>query len=151
MMPGCKKNYTSEISVDRAAPFGIFAQQNYPDGWLDPVCLMCSNVAETATINIEIDQLSCTESKNCPNAKDLVPTKIPAGACKGKLTPIKNEITQKKIMIPFNFRNEPLYTNLNALTYFLNKLPEACPIVHCNLMMPGCKTPFTEKISIDGK
>ena len=25
MMPGCKKNYTTEISVDNRAPFGIFA------------------------------------------------------------------------------------------------------------------------------
>ena len=112
---------------------------------------MCSNVAETVTIDIEIDQLSCSDSKNCPNAKDLVPTKVAAGACKGKLTPINNDVEHKKISIPYNFRSEALYTNLNAMTYFLNSKPEECPIVHCNLMMPGCKTPFTEKISIDGR
>jgi hypothetical protein len=90
MLPGCQKNYTTEIFVDKNAPFQIFAQQNYPDGWIDPVCLICSNFDETISYNMEIDQLSCTESKNCPNATDLVPTKIPAGACKGHLIPITN-------------------------------------------------------------
>ena len=150
-MPGCKKNYTTEISVNERYPFGMFAQQNYPDGWVDPICLMCSNVDETKTIDIEIDQLSCTASKNCPNSKDLVPAKVDAGTCKNQLTPIKNDFTQKKIIIPYNYRENPLYTNLNAMTYFLNEKPEICPIVHCNLMMPGCKTPYTEKISIDGR
>ena len=97
------------------------------------------NIDYKVTIDIEIDQLSCTESKNCPNAKDLVPTKVAAGECKNQLTPISNYETQKKIIIPFNYREIPLYTNLNAMTYFLNAKPEMCPIVHCNLMMPGCK------------
>jgi hypothetical protein len=101
MHEGCKKNYTTEVFVDKKAPFGIFAQQNYPDGWVDPVCVMCSNVDETVTYNVEIDQLSCTESKNCPNAKDLVPTKVPAGACKGNLTAITNP---EKIVVPFDIR-----------------------------------------------
>jgi len=102
MMPGCKKNYTSEISVDSKAPFGIFAQQNYPDGWIDPVCLMCSNQDETVTIDIEIDQLSCTESKNCPNATSLVPTKVPAGACKDNLVAFNKEEKTEKVVIPYN-------------------------------------------------
>lgn len=51
----CKKNYTTEVFVDKKAPFGIFAQQNYPDGWIDPVCVMCSNYDETVTYDIEID------------------------------------------------------------------------------------------------
>lgn len=87
MLPGCKKNYTDEISVDFKSPFGIFAQQNYPDGWIDPVCLMCSNQDETININIEIDQLSCVESKNCPAANGTTPVRPAAkpGQCKGKL------------------------------------------------------------------
>jgi hypothetical protein len=112
---------------------------------------MCSNVDETQSIDIEIDQLSCSSSKNCPNSKDLVPTKIANGTCKNKLVPISNELTSKKIIIPYNYRDNSLYTNLNAMTYFSNEEPETCPIVHCRLMMPGCETPYTEKISIDGR
>ena len=54
MMPGCKRSYTTEVQVDTKAPFGIFAQQNYPDGWIDPVCLICRNKDENVTINNEI-------------------------------------------------------------------------------------------------
>jgi len=63
---------------------------------------MCLNVDGNVTIDLEIDQLSCTESKNCPNKTDLVPTKVSAGACKGKLTPISNKESEKSVVIPFN-------------------------------------------------
>jgi len=148
MMPGCKKNYTTEISVDSKAPFGIYAQQNYPDGWIDPVCLICMNYDEAITINIEIDQLSCTESKNCPNATDLVPIKVPANACKGHLIPILNP---QKVVLPFDMSTNQIYTRVNAMSYFINDDPESCPIIGCMLMMPGCKKNYTEEISVDNK
>ena len=148
MLPGCQKNYTTEIFADKNAPFQIFAQQNYPDGWIDPVCLICSNFDETVSYNMEIDQLSCTESKNCPNATDLVPTKVPAGACKGHLIPITNPLT---IAIPFDIRTNQLYTGVNAMTFFTNDDPEACPMKYCKLMMPGCIQNYTEGISVDSK
>lgn len=92
MMPGCTKNYTTEVSVDTNAPFGIFAQQNYPDGWIDPVCLMCSNQDASFTINIEIDQLSCAEVGNCPagNGTASIAPVAKAGECKGSLQAIEN-------------------------------------------------------------
>jgi hypothetical protein len=45
MQPGCKKNFTSDdgVSVDSNFPFGLFAQQNFPQGEIYPICLMCSN------------------------------------------------------------------------------------------------------------
>jgi len=52
---------------------------------------MCSNQDETKTINIEIDQLSCVESKNCPAGNGTTPETAPvakAGQCKGHLEAI---------------------------------------------------------------
>lgn len=40
---------------------------------------------------------------------------------------------------------------MNAMTYFLNDKPEACPIISCMIMEPGCKLNYTDKISIDGR
>ena len=52
---------------------------------------MCSNQDETKTINIEIDQLSCVESKNYPAGNGTTPETAPvakAGQCKGHLEAI---------------------------------------------------------------
>ena len=124
MKPGCKEAWTDEVTVDKKAPFGIFVQQNYPDGWNDPICLMCSNQDETKTIDIVLNQLSCVESKNCPSGDGKTPGKAPvagAGQCKGHLLPISNPVP---ITIPFDdASNSQLYTRLDAQGFFTNDDP----------------------------
>ena len=121
MKPGCKEEYESDVTVDAKAPFGIFAQQNYPSGWIDPVCLMCSNQDETKTINISIDQLSCVESKNCPAGNGTAPVVAKPGQCKNHLKVVQNPT---KIVIPFDdISNDQQYTRVNSLQFFTNDDP----------------------------
>ena len=64
--PDCNQSYVFGISVDSRAPYGIFAITDFPDGWIDPLCLICENKDEIVSVQIEVDQLSCSQSGNCP-------------------------------------------------------------------------------------
>lgn len=64
-MPNCKDDYLAGVFVDKKDPFGIFAVANFPDGWIDPLCLICKNKNEAVAVEIVIDQLSCKQTGNC--------------------------------------------------------------------------------------
>jgi len=73
------------ISVDSKAPFGMFANTNFPDGWIDPLCLVCKNDDEIVSVQIEMSQLSCGQSNNCPKIVNVTKQAIEKGQCKGRL------------------------------------------------------------------
>jgi len=47
MQPDCKEPYEDGIFVDEKSPgFGIFVVSDFARGWIDPVCVVCSNKDE---------------------------------------------------------------------------------------------------------
>lgn len=59
--PDCKQSYEDGIILDnRTSLFNISAITNFPDGWIDPLCLICENKDEIVSVQIEVDQLSCS-------------------------------------------------------------------------------------------
>ena len=53
--PNCKDDYWDDVVIDNKDPFGIFIVANYPDGWIDPACLICENQNEVVAVEIVID------------------------------------------------------------------------------------------------
>ena len=53
--PNCVDDYTDGVFIDNKFPFGIFVISDYPDGWIDPICLICYNQNEAVSIEIAID------------------------------------------------------------------------------------------------
>jgi len=79
--PDCQSLYTDGISVSATAPWNIGAITNYVTGWNDPVCIVCENKDEKVGFQMQIDQLPCTTTNNCPADDNTVaPT-----TCKGQL------------------------------------------------------------------
>lgn len=66
----CQSPYTDGISIDKSAPWKISAITNYNVGWNDPVCIVCENKDEKVPFQMQIDQLPCTATKNCPKEED---------------------------------------------------------------------------------
>ena len=44
--PDCRTPYEDGITADAKNPFGIFVVSNFPKGWTDPICIVCSNKDE---------------------------------------------------------------------------------------------------------
>lgn len=53
--PNCVDDLNEGVFIDNKDPFGIFVVANYPDGWIDPMCLICENQNEVVAIEIVID------------------------------------------------------------------------------------------------
>jgi hypothetical protein len=66
MGPDCQTPYKDGISIDKSAPWKISAVSDYPTGWKDPVCIVCSNKDDRVPFELTIDQLPCSATKNCP-------------------------------------------------------------------------------------
>ena len=64
----CRAPYTDGIFIDKQAPWAISAIANYNLGWKDPVCIFCENKDEFLGYQIEIDQLPCSVTNNCPKS-----------------------------------------------------------------------------------
>lgn len=59
--PDCRQVYDDGIKVENSfGHFGIYAITNFPDGWVDPLCLICENKDEVVSVPITVDQLSCS-------------------------------------------------------------------------------------------
>jgi hypothetical protein len=76
MQPDCKTPYEGgEITTDPKNPFGIFVVSDFPKGWIDPICIVCSNKDEDFSSQTAVNQLSCTQSgiKDCekPNTANV--------------------------------------------------------------------------------
>ena len=55
MKPDCKESYEDGIFVDTKKPgFGIFVISDFPKGWIDQVCVVCSNKDEEFTSQTEV-------------------------------------------------------------------------------------------------
>jgi hypothetical protein len=70
MGPDCQSPYTDGISVVDKAPWTINAVSNFVVGWNDPVCVVCENKDEKVGFQMQIDQLPCTATNNCPKDDD---------------------------------------------------------------------------------
>jgi hypothetical protein len=64
--PDCQAPYLDGINIDTTAPWKINAVTNYVTGWNDNVCIVCENKDEKVEFQMQIDQLPCTASNNCP-------------------------------------------------------------------------------------
>ena len=54
--PNCVDDYNEGVFIDNKFPFGIFVVANYPDGWINPMCVICENQNEAVAIEIVMDQ-----------------------------------------------------------------------------------------------
>lgn len=96
--PDCQSNYTGAIKIDNNAPFGILAVTDFPEGWINQVCLICENQNVTRSIQIEVNQLNCNDTGNCQNISKVTGNNT-KGQCSGALKEISNP---KTIVVPFN-------------------------------------------------
>lgn len=92
---------------------------------------------------MQIDQLPCTASNNCPQNDTAAQS---TQSCRGFLDHVSDE--PKKIEFGFVSSETPQVSKILATEFFVNQNSTICPITKCTMHGPDCEAPYLDGISI---